>query len=192
MICFKYLFLLNSEMNVINYSEKSFVVTGDETKKYKEDLKKLGGKWNSNLSCGGGWIFSNKSKEEVEKFVESKRGLHSSAEEDDVDEPEKKIVSLLKPNKILSIPQQSPPSSSSPVLFTKFVEFLKSNDDIEDLQDVMTEYMCRTNSDTSLKADVLFMNFICDCKPSFKDYLTIKMNKESFIELALCYAVVGN
>ena len=51
-----------------DYSEKSFVVRGN-TKEYKDKLKELGGKWNSNLTNGGGWIFSKKHKNDVEQFI---------------------------------------------------------------------------------------------------------------------------
>ena len=44
-----------------DYSDNSFVIYG-ETKPYKEEIKALGGKWNSNLKIGPGWIFSNKNK----------------------------------------------------------------------------------------------------------------------------------
>lgn len=53
-----------------DYSDKSVVVFGD-TKKYKDALKELGGKYNSNLSVGPGWIFSDKKKEEIQKWVNS-------------------------------------------------------------------------------------------------------------------------
>lgn len=53
-------------MNIVNYSEQSFVVLGN-TKEHKETLKKLGGKWNARLKCGAGWIFSNKHRETVTK-----------------------------------------------------------------------------------------------------------------------------
>lgn len=43
-------------ITIANYSEKSLVVTGD-TKPIKDALKSLGGKFNSHLSCGAGWIF---------------------------------------------------------------------------------------------------------------------------------------
>jgi hypothetical protein len=55
-----------------DYSTRSFVVHGDGTKKYKEILRTLGGKWNPSLTDKdsgkrfGGWIFSNK----LRKFVE--------------------------------------------------------------------------------------------------------------------------
>lgn len=38
------------------YSEKSFVVRGD-TQKHKDALLALGGKWNTRLRDGPGWIF---------------------------------------------------------------------------------------------------------------------------------------
>jgi hypothetical protein len=57
-------------INIIDYSEKAFAVVGD-TKAVKDDLKKLGGRFNSKLSCGCGWIFSNKVRQEVERFISS-------------------------------------------------------------------------------------------------------------------------
>lgn len=57
-------------INIIEYSERAFAVVGD-TKAVKDALKKMGGSFNSKLSCGAGWIFSNKKREEVEKFIAS-------------------------------------------------------------------------------------------------------------------------
>lgn len=54
--------------NVIEYSDKAFAVTGD-TKAIKDDLKRLGGRFNAKLRCGAGWIFSNKQREAVEKYL---------------------------------------------------------------------------------------------------------------------------
>lgn len=57
------------------YSDKSFAVFGKDTKEFKAELKELGGKPNSRLlqpdgeTKGWGWIFPNKVKPEVEKFV---------------------------------------------------------------------------------------------------------------------------
>jgi hypothetical protein len=53
-----------------NYSEKSFVVCGEKTIKFKSRLKELGGKYNPNLKCGAGWIFSIKHKENVLRALE--------------------------------------------------------------------------------------------------------------------------
>ena len=41
---------------IVDYSDKSFAVVGD-TKSIKDDLKRLGGRFNFRLSCGAGWIF---------------------------------------------------------------------------------------------------------------------------------------
>ena len=57
-------------ISIVDYSEKAFAVVGD-TRSVKDDLKKLGGRFNGKLSCGAGWIFSNKSREAVEKFISS-------------------------------------------------------------------------------------------------------------------------
>lgn len=57
-------------INIIDYSEKAFAVVGD-TKAVKEQLKQMGGRFNGKLSCGAGWIFSNKSRNAVEKFINS-------------------------------------------------------------------------------------------------------------------------
>lgn len=46
-----------TDLNIVDYSELSFVVQGD-TRPYKEELKNIGGKWNANLRGGGGWVFS--------------------------------------------------------------------------------------------------------------------------------------
>lgn len=48
-------------VQIIDYSEKAIAIVG-ETRAIKETLKTLGGRFNSHLSCGAGWIFS-KAKE---------------------------------------------------------------------------------------------------------------------------------
>jgi len=57
-------------INIIDYNDKSFAVVGD-TKAVKDQLKKMGGRFNPKLSCGAGWIFANKSREAVEQFIQS-------------------------------------------------------------------------------------------------------------------------
>lgn len=49
---------------ISNYSDKAIVVRGD-TKAIKEALLKLGGKWNTGLKGGAGWIFPLKKKDDV-------------------------------------------------------------------------------------------------------------------------------
>lgn len=58
-------------IEIVDYSEKAFVVIGD-TKPIKDELKAMGGRFNFRLSCGAGWIFSKaKSYDEVKSFIES-------------------------------------------------------------------------------------------------------------------------
>lgn len=52
---------------VIDYSEKAIAVTGD-TKPIKDELKRLGGKFNSRLSCGCGWIFGKRNTDTLKQL----------------------------------------------------------------------------------------------------------------------------
>lgn len=67
-------------INIIEYSEKAFAVVGD-TKAVKDALKKMGGSFNSRLSCGCGWIFSNKKREQVEAFLNGQGAATAKAAE---------------------------------------------------------------------------------------------------------------
>ena len=63
--------MTQSNLKIIeNYTTRSFVLTGN-TKPYKEDLKNLYGKYNRNLKCGPGWVFSNKRLQQVSDFIEN-------------------------------------------------------------------------------------------------------------------------
>ena len=60
-----------TDIYIENYSEKSFVVLG-ETKPHKENIKKLGGKWNSRLRNNKmGWIFPISKKDSIEKYIDN-------------------------------------------------------------------------------------------------------------------------
>lgn len=59
-----------SKLNITQYTEKSFVVRGN-TIENKEQLKNLGGKYNSNLKDGPGWIFPNQLKSNVDQYISS-------------------------------------------------------------------------------------------------------------------------
>ena len=68
-------------MEIKDYTDKSFVLCGEETKNHKDYIKELGGKWNANLKTGPGWIFSMNQKEKVHEFIkttDSKDGWKSS------------------------------------------------------------------------------------------------------------------
>jgi hypothetical protein len=77
-------------LKIINYSDKSIVVTGDGTKTHKDRLKELGGKYNSNLTGGAGWIFSKKATEKVQSFLDT-IGQDREINSTEVNEPTKKV-----------------------------------------------------------------------------------------------------
>ena len=62
-------------LNVADYSDKTFIVFGEATKIYKEQMKSLGGKFNGKLGVrpgfpgGAAWIFVLKLKPQVFDFI---------------------------------------------------------------------------------------------------------------------------
>lgn len=74
------------EVNIVDYSEKSFAVIGD-TKPIKELLSSLGGKFNFRLSCGPGWIFQ---KKHLQKVTEALGGTETDPEPEPEPETTKK------------------------------------------------------------------------------------------------------
>ena len=58
-------------ITITDYSERSFVVRGEGTKEHKDALKQMGGKWNSNLRDGGGWIYPMTKKPDLQKWKSS-------------------------------------------------------------------------------------------------------------------------
>ena len=69
-----------NDINIENYTDKSIVVRGD-TRIYKEDLKKLGGKYNGKLRDGPGWIFPKKLEKDVKSFILKGKRLVTEEEE---------------------------------------------------------------------------------------------------------------
>lgn len=65
----------NPVLNTVEYSDKSFIVFGNATKTYKQQLSELGGKFNMYLkerpgfAGGAAWIFFTKNKALVYKFL---------------------------------------------------------------------------------------------------------------------------
>ncbi len=63
---------LGPNLSLVEYSAKSVAVIGD-TKPHKDTLKELGGKWNSRLKCGPGWIYPKTKVEEIiKKMIEGR------------------------------------------------------------------------------------------------------------------------
>ena len=67
---------MSEELYIENYSQKSFVVRGN-TVPFKNDLKKLGGKWNSRLTDKkngekfGAWLFWSDKKKDIEEWLKN-------------------------------------------------------------------------------------------------------------------------
>ena len=58
-------------IHIITYSDKSIAVYGD-TYPLKDDLKRLGGRFNSRLSCGPGWVFPKNKLSDVAALINGK------------------------------------------------------------------------------------------------------------------------
>jgi hypothetical protein len=56
------------DFEIVDYSDKAFAVVGD-TKSIKDDLKRLGGRFNFRLSCGAGWIFPKTKMDDVKALL---------------------------------------------------------------------------------------------------------------------------
>ena len=70
-----------TDITIQEYSRNSIVVQG-ETRKYKEDLKKIGGgKYNGRLTGGPGWIFPNTKKSDIQSFIKKGQRLVSKEEQ---------------------------------------------------------------------------------------------------------------
>lgn len=68
-----------TDLTLSDYTNLSIVVQGD-TRKYKEDLKKLGGKYNGRLKTGPGWIFPKSSEGEIKTFINEGKRLVTEIE----------------------------------------------------------------------------------------------------------------
>ena len=58
------------DLTIGDYSDKAIVVSGN-TRDVKEDLKRLGGKYNAKLRDGPGWIFPKTLEGAVRKYIET-------------------------------------------------------------------------------------------------------------------------
>ena len=67
-------------LQVINYSDKAVALIGD-TKAIKDTLKAMGGKFNPRLSCGAGWIFSAKKRDELQRLITTGEATTTKAEQ---------------------------------------------------------------------------------------------------------------
>jgi hypothetical protein len=75
-----------------SYSDKAFILYGEDTKKFKDEIKTFGAKWNSSLSGSQGkaWVLSNKKLEDIKKWINEKTGIEATLleKEEKVAKPE--------------------------------------------------------------------------------------------------------
>lgn len=88
-----------TSINILNYTEKSFVLVGD-TKEYKDEIKNIGGKWNPKLKNCKGWIFSKKNLNKVEDMLIKYSIVYNFIEKQDL-EKENKEEKQVKENIIV-------------------------------------------------------------------------------------------
>lgn len=81
-----------SEIIIEQYSEKAIVVRGN-TEPFKKEFLDIGGKWNSALKGGAGWIYANGRKALVEELIEKIKSGSVKGEVSSTPE-EKRFVSL--------------------------------------------------------------------------------------------------
>jgi hypothetical protein len=55
-------------LTLIDYSEKAIALVGD-TRAIKDELKRIGGRFNARLSCGAGWIFPKSKRDAIEAII---------------------------------------------------------------------------------------------------------------------------
>ena len=98
-----------NSVRIISYTDKSIVVIGD-TKKYKDSLKNLGGKWNASLTNREtgekfmGWIFYLSKQREVQSWIDNgSPDVVESKTESKQGESQPKMSILAKP-KVLPSP----------------------------------------------------------------------------------------
>ena len=161
-------------MNLSIYSDKSFVITGN-TKDHKTYMKEMGGRWNANLSCGSGWIFSLTKKKEMEDWLAKQQ-----------QQPQ----SLLVPTRC------TPHPTSLADDFTTYIQpYYKDKENIMDiLYDFSTSskqnHKFKDEDDVSVyfnndntKLYQHFFSFITNASVSYAVYKDI--DKDKFIEYAL-------
>lgn len=156
-------------MKLSIYSDKSFVITGN-TKEHKTYLKDMGGRWNANLSCGSGWIFTMNKKKEIEDWL----------------------------SKHQQEPLPSPPSSIESLL-NDFILYIKPLFKSSKILDILYDFQSNSISNSRLTTDEddvsiyfdndntkLYQHFFLFIKNSNLPYSMYKdIDKEKFIEYAL-------
>jgi hypothetical protein len=153
-------------MNLSTYSDKSFVITGN-TKEYKDELKELGGKWNSKLTCGSGWVFSLTKKKELESWLQKKQSSSPAP-------PHTAVV-----------------KTSDESVFDEFVTYLKpfyeTNNNVMDILYDFAHHRMKDDDSTIVNDSTqLYKHFYTFFSMRPTDYMEYQcIDKDKFIEHAL-------
>lgn len=176
-------------MFLSKYSEKSFVVTGN-TKDHKEELKDMGGKWNSKLSCGSGWIFSLTRKEEVETWILKKQPsvVWGTA-------PPVPATAVIQQS-VTQKEEEREGGNDLESVFNSFVTFIKPfYTDSKKLRDILNDFVLHQKPTPNEEVDFYFSNdntrlynqfySFVNSHPAIKHATFQSINKNKFIEHAL-------
>ena len=114
------------EIQVLEYSEKSFAVIGEKTREIKEDLFRLGGKFNKYLKCGAGYIFANSKLNDVVAFLESIQSNKTEADEEVHEEEIKEPETSVKLIEAVEVPYtEQPVNFETPETFLNELDYFK-------------------------------------------------------------------
>lgn len=150
-------------MEIVEYTEKSFVVCGN-TKEYKEELKELGGKWNLNLKVGPGWIFSNNNRDKVTTWISNINNIKN------ITNSAKNISTTLSSSSTFSSVKVNPISLK---IIEEYIDRLSKSELIK------KNYHYLHDSDRVLGYKKLFFNLMVERKEqmSFQDYESLNIDK---------------
>ena len=143
----------------------------------------MGGKWNSKLTCGSGWIFSLTKKKELEDWLENKKNKEGIT------------AAVASPPKVVTLKKNEDTSDS---LLSKFVEYLKPHyKNNKKLMDILVDFsMLKLNRqkldddlDTYFSNDSIvlythFFTFFSQQKTASHDIYQ-NLDKDKFIEHGL-------
>lgn len=59
---------IEGSFEIIDYSDNAIAIVGD-TRSIKDELKRLGGRFNGKLKCGAGWVFPKSKRAQVEALI---------------------------------------------------------------------------------------------------------------------------
>lgn len=103
-------------ISVIEYSEKAVAIVGEGTKKIKDELKKIGAKFNFRLSCGAGWIYPKSRINELTTLLSSLSQQQTAQEDNTKGEPIEAETEAQAPQMLLiEAPKEEEPTHPDPM-----------------------------------------------------------------------------